>query len=71
MGLAACFIREGVKDTEGGRPQANSEPRGSGWLSLHEWKAGQKKILYLFLFPGLCFQTNEQRDFDHDEPPVV
>ncbi|MBS7672954.1 hypothetical protein KIN13_05825, partial [Vibrio cholerae] len=22
-------------------------------------------------FPGLCFQTNEQRYVDHDVPPVV
>jgi len=73
MSLTACLIREGVKDTEDGRPLADCEPSRGGWLSLHDFKASQEKVLYLFLFlfPVLCFQTNKQHYFDPDVPPVV
>ncbi|MCY1456666.1 hypothetical protein D9M71_739020 [compost metagenome] len=71
MSLPACFIRESVKDAKGGRPQADGEPSRSGRLILHYWKATQEKALYLFLFPGFGFQTNEQRYLDHYVPPVV
>ncbi len=70
MSLTACLIREGVKDTEDGRPLADCEPSLGGWLSLHNCKASQEKFLYLFLFPVLCLQTNKQHDFDPDVPPV-
>ena len=42
------------------------------WQALPaRWEVRKKKILNLFLFPWLCFQTNEQRNLDHDMPQTV
>jgi hypothetical protein len=71
MSLTACLFRKGVEDAERGWPQADSKPCRGGRFSLHNRKTGDEKILDLFFFPWLGFQTNEQRDCDHIVPLLL
>src|SRR6202521_4373988 len=63
MSLPPGLVGESVEDAESGFSEADRKPRDRCRFLLDQRKTAAKKVLYVCLFPGLCFQSNPQSEF--------
>src|ERR1700674_2808511 len=63
MSLPPGLVGESVEDAESRFSEADREPRDRCRFLLDQRKTTAKKVFYVSLFPGLCFQSNPQSEF--------
>src|SRR6266446_6154235 len=63
MSLPPSLVGENVEDAESRFSEADREPRDRCRFLLDQRKTTAKKVFYVCLFPGLCFQSNPQSEF--------
>src|ERR1700688_5124292 len=63
MSLPPGLVGESIEDAKSRFSQADREPRARCGFLLDQRKTTAKKVLYVCLFPGLCFQSNPQSEF--------
>src|ERR1700682_6811126 len=63
MSSPPSLVGESVEDAESGFSEAERKPRDRCRFLLDQRKTAAKKVFYVCLFPGLCFQSNPQSEF--------
>src|ERR1700687_4100746 len=63
MSSPPSLVGESVEDAESGFSEADRKPRDRCRFLLDQRKTAAKKVFYVCLFPGLCFQSNPQSEF--------
>src|SRR6202789_3679919 len=66
MDFAARVIAKTIKTPERGRPQSQGEPHGSSTFLIGEWQCALEELCDGGFLTWLCFQANQQCDFDHE-----
>src|ERR1700682_5742002 len=63
MSSPPSLVGESVEDAESGFSEAERKPRDRCRFLLDQRKTAAKKVFYVSLLPGLCFQSNPQSQF--------